>query len=167
MNGKSPRGVFMDMQKLKEMGTAEVVWLAVHLSGKKRRQIEEALELVPGQIDRWASRKDHHSPSLEVLPELIEATTLGRDALDNVIVQWLLARVDDTCLKHDVGSMTAAEMEHQILHLGAEFGQIASCVIEAGQDQLVTRAEALRIKNAAGTVMSRCQAILTGVEPYI
>lgn len=101
MNGKSPKGVFMDSQKLKEMGVAEVVWLAVHLSGKKRRQIEEELELVPGQIDRWASRKDHHSPSLEILPELIEVTTSGREALENVIVQWLLARVDDTCLKHD------------------------------------------------------------------
>lgn len=167
MNGKNPRGVFMDTQKLKEMGAAEVVWLAVHLSGKKRRQIEEALELVPGQIDRWSSRKDHHSPSLEVLPELIEATTSGRDALGNVIVQWLLARVDDTCLKHDLRSMTVAEMEQHILHLGAEFGQIAAVVIEAGQDHKVSRAEALRIKNAAGDIMARCQAVLTGVENYI
>jgi hypothetical protein len=167
MLGKTTRGVFMDAQKLKEMGASEVVWLATHLSGKKRRHIEEALELVPGQIDRWSSRKDHHTPSLEVLPELIEATSTSRDAADSVIIQWLLARVADQNLKYDPKSMSIEEMERHLLHLGADFGAVATCVIDAGMDRIVTRPEAMRIKTATADIMRRCQDILTGVEPYI
>ena len=167
MKAKTTRGVFMDSQKLKEMGAAEVVWLATHLSGKKRRHIEEALELVPGQIDRWSSRKDHHTPSLEVLPELIEATTTCGDASENVIIQWLLARVNDQNLKYDPKAMAIEEMERQLLHLGADFGSVAQCVIDAGMDRKVSRAEAMRIKNAVASIMARCQDVLTGVEPYI
>lgn len=161
------RGVFMDAEKLKEMGASEVVWLAIHLSGKKRRQIEEALELVPGQIDRWSSRKDHHTPSLEVLPELVEATTVGGDVSGNVLVQWLFARVRDRNLQYDPQSLSIKEMERQLLHLGSEFGQIAACVIEASHDNQIARAEAMRIKTAAADIIGRCQTMLNGVEPYI
>lgn len=167
MTREYTRGVFMDMQKLKEMGASEVVWLAVHLSGKKRRQIEESLELVPGQIDRWSSRKDHHTPSLEVLPELVEATTVGGDVGGNVLIQWLFARVRDRNLQYDPKSLSVEEMERLLLHLGAEFGQIATCVIEAGADNQISRAEAMRVKTAAADIIGRCQTMLSGVEPYI
>lgn len=167
MTGVSTRGVFMDAAKLKKMDASAVVWTAVQMSGKRRREIEEELELVPGQIDRWSSRKDHPSPSLAVLPELIEVTTTGANAADNIIIQWLLARVNDQNLKYDPKAMSIEEMERQLLHLGADFGSVAHCVIEAGMDRKVTRAEVLRIKNAVANIMGRCQEVLTGVEPYI
>ena len=167
MSAITTRGVFMDSNQLREMSAAQVVWMAVHLSGKKRRAVEEELELVPGQIDRWSSRKDHHSPSLEILPELIEATTTGRDAAANILVQWLLALVEDRNLKYDPKAVGADELQTQIVHLGAEFGQVATCVLDAVEDNKLTRAEALRCKNAAADVIARAQTIVHGVEPYI
>lgn len=167
MKGITTRGVFMDAEKLKKMDASAVVWTAVQMSGKRRREIEEALELVPGQIDRWSSRKDHPSPSLAVLPELIEATTTGGNPAENIIIQWMLARVNDQNLKYDIAAMGVEEMERQLLHLGADFGSVAQCVIDAGMDRKVSRAEAMRIKNAVANIMGRCQDVLTGVEPYI
>ena len=38
MVGKTTRGVFMDAEQLKKMEASEAVWLAVHLSGRRRRR---------------------------------------------------------------------------------------------------------------------------------
>lgn len=166
MVGKSTRGVYMDAEQLKKMEASEAVWLAVHLSGKRRRVIEEEMELPVGQLDRWSSRKDHPSPSLAVLPELIEATSAD-DPRDNVMLQWLLARVADRNLKYDRNNMGVDELERNLLHLSAEFGAVAAHIVTAGHDSRIDRAEAMRIKTAAADVMARCQTILSGVEPYI
>lgn len=166
MVGKTTRGVYMDAEQLKKMDASEAVWLAVHLCGKRRRELEEELELVPGQIDRWSSRKDHHTPSLATLPELVEATSAG-DPRENVMLQWLLARVADKNLLYDRQRMGISEMERNMLHLGAEFGQVAIHVLSATTDGAIDRTEAMRIKSAAADVMARCQTILSGVEPYI
>ena len=166
MVGKTTRGVYMDAEQLKKMDASEAVWLAVHLCGKRRRELEEELELVPGQIDRWSSRKDHHTPNLATLPELIEATSAG-DPHENVMLQWILARVLDRNLKYDRRNMTVEEMERQLLHLSVEFGGVAACVVEAGKDGRVDRTEAMRCKTAAADVIARCQSIIGGLEPYI
>lgn len=167
MKGISTRGVFMDAEKLKQMDASEAVWMCVQMSGKRRRELEEELELVPGQIDRWSSRKDHHSPSLAALPELVEATSCGADPAQNVLIQWILARVADGNLKYDPKGMSADQMLHEIVHLGSEFGRVASTAIDAGQDGKFSRVEALRIKTASADVIARCQALIHGVEPYI
>ncbi len=114
----------MDADKLKQMDASEAVWMCVQMSGKRRRELEEELELVPGQIDRWSSRKDHHSPSLAALPELVEATSCGSDPAQNVLIQWILARVADGNLKYDPKGMSADQMLHEIVHLGSEFGRV-------------------------------------------
>lgn len=166
MKREYTRGVFMDIQKLKEMGASEAVWLAVQLSGKKRRNIEEELELVPGQIDRWSSRKDHHTPSLAVLPELIEATTTGFDVAGNVIIQWLFARVRDRNLQYDPKSLTVSELLEQAASGGAELGRTFEYILEAGKDNKVSHLEALRIEKTAAELIKIGQSIHAGVQAY-
>jgi len=157
----------MDTTKLQAMSAAEVVWLAVNLSGKRRRAIEEALDLIPGQIDRWSSRKDHHTPSLAVLPELIEATATDRDISNHVLILWLLARVAGCNLHHEHRTLEPCELVSQLARLSVEFGRVALATQDAIHDKAITRPEAMRIKNAAADVISRCQGIMHGVEPYI
>ena len=161
------RGVFMNIEKLKQMDASAAVYMCVQMSGKRRRELEEELELVPGQLDRWASRKDHHSPSLAVLPELIEATSCGGDPVQNVIIQWILARIADKNLQHDPSGISGAQILKEIVHLGAEFGRVAAVAMQATEDDQFSRVEAMRIKSAAAVVMSRCQVLIQGVEPYI
>lgn len=160
-------GIYMDTQKLKAISASEAVWLAVSLCGKRRRALEEELELVAGQIDRWTSRKESQTPALGILPELIEATATSETLAEHVIMQWIAARIDDRNLCHETPGMEPCQLVGQIASLGAEFGRVAIAAEEAMRDKTINRKEAMRIKNAAADVIARCQSVIMGMEGYI
>ncbi len=157
----------MDAEQLKKMDACAVLWMAIQLSGLKRREAEKAQDWSRGTIDRWTSNKDEHLPNMEDFLELVVMTAQGRPAEENILVQWLIARANDGALKYDSPAITPDELARLVVEFSADFGTTAIAAYEALKDQQIVRVEALRMNRALMDIISTAQAIQQGLTPYI
>ena len=167
MARKNHRGFVMDAEQLKKMDATAVLWMAIQLSGLKRREAEKAQDWSRGTIDRWTSNKDEHLPNMEDLLELVVMTAQGRPAEENILVQWLIARANDGALEYDVQAVTPDELARLFVEFSADFGNTAIAACEALKDQEIVRVEALRMNRALMDIIATAQQIQQGLTPYI
>lgn len=157
----------MDAEQLKKMDATAVLWMAIQLSGLKRREAEKAQDWSRGTIDRWTSNKDEHLPNMEDLLELVVMTAQGRPAEENILVQWLIARANDGALQYDVQAITPDELARLFVEFSADFGATAIAAFESLKDQKIVRVEALRMNRAIADIIATAQQIQQGLVPYI
>ena len=157
----------MEPEQLKKMDCCSVLWMAIQLSGLKRRQAEKAQEWSRGTIDRWTSSKDPHLPNMDDLVELIVMTAQGRPAEENILVQWLIARANDGALLYEVPAITPDELARLFVEFSADFGNTAIAAFDAVKDQQIVRVEALRMNRALMDIIATAQTIQSGLVPYI
>lgn len=157
----------MDAEQLKKMDAPSILWMAIQLSGMKRRQAEKAQEWSKGTIDRWTSSKDPHLPNMDDLCELIVMTMCGKPAEDNPIVQWMIARANDGALLYEIPPITADELARLFLEFSADFGATAVSAFEAVSDKKIQRGEAMRMNRALMEIISTAQKLQQGLTPYI
>lgn len=161
------RGIVMEAEQLKKMDATAVLWMAIQLSGVKRKDIEKAQDWPRGTIDRWCSNKDDHLPNMDDLVELVIMTAHGRPVEGHILVQWLIARADDGALQYDVPAITPDELARMFVEFSADFGASAVAAFEALKDQQIIRVEALRMNRALADIISTAQQIQMGLVPYV
>jgi hypothetical protein len=157
----------MDPEHLKKMDGSSVLWMAIQLSGVKRREVEKAQDWARGTVDRWVSSKDPHLPNMDDLCELIVMTMCGQPAENHPIIQWLIARANDGALLYDVPPITPDELAKLFLEFSADFGATAISAFDAVKDQQIVRVEALRMNKALMDIISTAQQIQQGLTAYI
>ena len=157
----------MEAEQLKKMDAPAILWVAIQLSGLKRREAEKAQDWSRGTIDRWTSNKDEHLPNMEDLLELIVMTAQGRPAEENLLVQWLVARANDGALQYEAKPIKPDELAKLFLEFSADFGATAIAAFEAVKDQQIVRVEALRMNRALMDIIATAQTIQSGLVPYI
>lgn len=158
---KSQGGSYIAQFDLRRMTAADVIRQAIIISGKTQEQIEEEAGLRPGSLDQYASRRDHHWPSLINLPGLSMA--LGTDLL----IRWQEEQLMGKCLEHTAESMPPDELLREIVTAAAEFGDVARAADKAIKDQQIDRTEAMGIRREAMEVVARMYKIINGVAARV
>jgi len=158
---KSQEGGYVTSLDLRRMTAADVIRQAIIISRKTQEEIEEEAGLRPGSLDQYASRRDHHWPSLINLPGLSMA--LGTDLL----IRWQEEQLLGKCLEHAPQSMDPEDLLREIVKAAAELGDVARAADNASKDKAIDRAEAMGIRREAMEVVARMYRVINGMAARV